>query len=80
MEIFISSLIFPILFMQDETDIQWCKVIYKEPDSEFTKVKQGYFYDDDDFVKVVGDVKTTIIKKTFIVAIEFLHKEVNSVE
>ena len=61
-----------------QTDKQWSKVIYKEDKNNplsLTKVKQGYFYDEGEFVKVVGDFKTTLIRKENISAIEFIDKE-----
>ena len=61
-----------------QTDKHWSKVIYKEDKNNplsLTKVKQGYFYDEGDFVKVVGDFKTTLIRKENISAIEFIDKE-----
>lgn len=60
--------------MSEDVERQWCKVIYREPDSNSTKVKQGWFSDDGSFVKVVGDAKTSLINKTYIIAIELIHE------
>ena len=46
----------------------WKKVVFEEPDGS-VGVRQGYFYDEDDFVRVVGDRTECLIRKSKIVSI-----------
>lgn len=47
---------------------QWKKVVYSESDGQ-VNVKQGFFSDEGDFVRVVGDHSEALIRKDKIVSI-----------
>ncbi|MDD4878666.1 MAG: hypothetical protein PHO02_06575 [Candidatus Nanoarchaeia archaeon] len=47
---------------------EWKKVIYEESEG-ITNIKQGYFSDEGDFIKVVGDHSEALIRKDKIISI-----------
>lgn len=47
----------------------WKKVLWEES-PDIVRVSQGYFYDEGDFVKVVGDEKEVLIRKDKIISVQ----------
>ena len=46
----------------------WKKVVYEESDGS-SAVRQGYFFDEGEFVRVIGDRTESLIKKDKIISI-----------
>ena len=46
----------------------WKKVVYEEPNGT-VGVRQGFFFDDGEYVKIIGDRTESLIRKNRIISI-----------
>lgn len=60
---------------QQDNKLEWKKVLWQETPEADIRVSQGYFYDEGDFIRLVGDSKEVTIRKDRVISIQTSNKK-----